>query len=117
MPVVAQNKPFGTRPFIGAGPRMTTIRHLAAPAMARARSTLARVAGMNRESWIRQFVGCLRTLGTNVHPDVLEEIASDFFEVEGEQDPVMVAQDHASDWSFPPLGEDTVRQSLNERPM
>ena len=72
---------------------------------------------MNRESWIRQFVGRLRSLGTHAHPDVLEEIASDFFEVEGEQDPVMVAQDNASDWTFPPLGEDTVRQSLNESPM
>jgi hypothetical protein len=71
---------------------------------------------MNRESWIRQFVGRLRSLGTHVHPEVLEEIASDFFEVEGTQDPVAVAEGNAGDWSFPPLGEDTVRRALEDGP-
>jgi hypothetical protein len=60
---------------------------------------------MNRETWISAFVERLRSMGTRAHPDVLEEIASDFYDVDSAQDPVLVAQDHASEWNLPPLPE------------
>jgi hypothetical protein len=44
-------------------------------------------------------------MGTRAHPEVLEEIASDFYDVDSAQDPVVVAQDHASEWNLPPLPE------------
>jgi len=71
---------------------------------------------MNRERWIRTFVERLKSLGTHAHPEVLEEIASDFFEVEGEQDPITAAQDAASDWAFPPVAEESAHGRLNDGP-
>ena len=70
---------------------------------------------MNRERWISAFVDRLKSLGTRAHPEVLEEVASDLFEVEGEQDPIAVAQNSSGDWALPPISENSAHGRLDNR--